>query len=151
REALVLLENRDVGGKPLLPLSPGLGRIALVGPNADDHIAQLGDWSFGSGQAELTTAGHPRHLVKTVRDGLNDRAARSGVEVTYARGCLVGDADEREIPEAVAVGSSADVIVAVVGDNLDEAGEEKDRSELELSGAQLPLLRALKATGKPLI
>lgn len=151
RESLVLLENRDVAGQPLLPLRPQVKRIALVGPNADDHIAQLGDWSFGSGQAELTTAGHPRHLVKTVRDGLNDRAAQARIEVTYARGCLVGEADEREIPEAVAVASSADVVVAVVGDNLDEAGEEKDRSELELSGAQLPLLRALKATGKPLV
>lgn len=151
RESLVLLENREVSGNPLLPLASTVKRIALVGPNADDHIAQLGDWSFGSGQAELTTAGHPRHLVKTVRDGLNDRAARSGVDVLYARGCLVGNADRSEIPEAVAIASTADVVVVVVGDNLDEAGEEKDRSDLELSGAQLPLLSAIKATGKPLV
>jgi beta-glucosidase len=151
RESLVLLENRDVAGCPLLPLAPTVRRIALIGPNADDHIAQLGDWSFGSGQAELTTAGHPRHLVKTVRDGLNDRAAQSGVDVMYARGCLVGNSDQSEIPEAVSVAEAADVAIVVVGDNLDEAGEEKDRSDLELSGAQLPLLAAIKATGKPLI
>ena len=151
RESLVLLENRRVGGRPLLPLGPEVRRIALVGPNADDHIAQLGDWSFGSGQAELTTEGHPRHLVKTVRDGLEERAADAGVVVTYTRGCRVGNPDESEIPDAVAAASAADVVVAVVGDNLDEAGEEKDRSDLELSGAQLALLRSLAATGKPLI
>jgi beta-glucosidase len=69
----------------------------------------------------------------------------------YARGCLVGNQDQSEIPEAVSVAKAADVAIVVVGDNLDEAGEEKDRSDLELSGAQLPLLAAIKATGKPLI
>ncbi len=151
RESLVLLRNADVAGSPLLPLSHQVRRIALVGPNADDHIAQLGDWSFGSGQAVLTTAGHPRHLVVTVRDGLVTRCASAGVDVVYAKGCSVGDPNEDDIPLAVAAAKQSDVAVVVVGDNLDETGEEKDRSDLNLSGAQLPLLRAIKATGVPLV
>lgn len=152
RESLVLLENRQVGGRAVLPLDPStVRRVAVIGPNADDHIAQLGDWSFGSGQAELTTAGHPRRLVTTVLDGMTARAASSSVDIVYARGCRVGNPDESEIERAVDVALASDVVVVVVGDNLDEAGEEKDRSDLELSGAQLPLLRALKATGKPLV
>lgn len=151
RESLVLLENRHVNGTPVLPFGPSVKRIALIGPNADDHIAQLGDWSFGSGQAEFTTSGHPRHLVTTVRDGLLARAQTSQVEVSYARGCNVGDPSEQDIPEAVELAQRSDVAIVVVGDNLDEAGEEKDRSDLELSGAQLPLLKAIKATGVPLV
>lgn len=152
REALVLLENGSKEGQPLLPLSPQPGRTLLVvGPNADDHIAQLGDWSFGSGQAELSTAGHPRALVTTVLNGLRARAAQASERVLYTRGCQTRDPDESGIAEAVKLATQSELIVAVVGDSLPEAGEEGDRSELDLSGAQLPLLRALKATGKPLV
>lgn len=152
REALVLLKNRSPEGHALLPLAPQPGRTLLVvGPNADDHIAQLGDWSFGSGQAELSTAGHPRALVTTVLDGLRARAPQAGEHVVYTRGCQTRDHDESGIGEAVDLAKRSELIVAVVGDSLAEAGEEGDRSELDLSGAQLPLLKALKATGKPLV
>ena len=46
RQSLVLLQNDG-----LLPLDPGKARaIAVVGPNADDDLQQLGDWSLGSPQ-----------------------------------------------------------------------------------------------------
>lgn len=151
RESLVLLKNANATGQPVLPLGRDVRRIALLGPNADDHVAQLGDWSFGSGQAELATAGHPRNLVVTVRDGLTARALRDGVEVEFAPGCRVGDPDASLVAQAAAIAAVSDVAVVVVGDNLDETGEEKDRMDLDLSGAQLPLLKAIKATGKPLV
>ena len=150
RQSLVLLKNEAVGDAPLLPLSTSkLSRIAVLGPNADDHIAQLGDWSFGSGQAELSTEGHPRNLVTTVLDGLRSRA--TGAVIDYARGCHVMDPNESQIGEAVELARKADIAIVVVGDVLEEVGEECDRSELELSGGQLPLLRAVKATGTPLV
>jgi beta-glucosidase len=152
REALVLLKNAVVDNHPLLPLTAREGRsILVVGPNADDHIAQLGDWSFGSGQAELSTAGHPRHLVTTVLEGVRARAARAGEHVVYTQGCKTRDPDSSGIAEAVRLATQCDLIIAVVGDSLPEAGEEGDRSDLDLSGAQLPLLAALKNTGKPLV
>jgi beta-glucosidase len=148
---LVLLKNETPTQGQVLPLGTTVRRIALLGPNADDHIAQLGDWSFGSGQAELTTAGHPRDRVVTLRDALVERAKTSQLELEFVVGCAIRDSDESGIPEAVAAATRSDVAIVVVGDNLDEAGEEKDRSELELSGAQLPLLKAVKATGVPLV
>jgi beta-glucosidase len=49
RESIVLLKNDGA----LLPLDRNrLKRIAVIGPNADDPFAQLGDWTLGTGQAE---------------------------------------------------------------------------------------------------
>jgi beta-glucosidase len=87
--------------------------------------------------------------VTTVLDGLRARAVSDCI--VYTEGCKARDADESGIGEAVQLAARCDVVIAVVGDTLAEAGEEGDRSELDLSCAQLPLLKALKASGKPLI
>jgi beta-glucosidase len=149
-ESIVLLKNDPVGEAPALPLV-GKPKIAVLGPNADDTLAQLGDWSFGSGQAGLQTDGHPRHTVRTVLDGIRDRAQAAGASVTYCRGASVLSDDTQEIAEAVELARAADVAIVVVGDQLDQIGEECDRSDLRLTGGQMPLLRAINATGTPLV
>ncbi|HTN92363.1 MAG TPA: glycoside hydrolase family 3 N-terminal domain-containing protein, partial [Sorangium sp.] len=74
RASLVLLKNDG-----LLPLADGasaagpapLRRIAVIGPNADDPIAQLGDWSLGSGQMSGGNGPqHPRSSIVTIVDGI---------------------------------------------------------------------------------
>jgi beta-glucosidase len=134
-----------------LPFRRGLKKIALLGPNADDTLAQLGDWSFGSGQAGLKTGGHPRELVTTVLDGLRSRAERDAITVEYARGCDVLDRDVQQVAAAAELTAKADVAVVVVGDHLELIGEQCDRSDLDLTGGQQALLEAVKATGTPLI
>ena len=151
RESLVLLKNAERGGTPVLPLGAGVRKLAVVGPNADDTLAQLGDWSFGSGQAGLETEGHPRELVCTVLDGVRARAAQAGVSVTYERGGDVLDPDPRGIPAAARLAAEADVVIAVVGDHLELTGEQHDRSDLDLTGAQQALLEAVRATATPLV
>ncbi len=150
-ESLVLLKNGEVGKAPLLPLASSVRRIAVLGPNADDARAQLGDWSFGSGQAGLETDSHPRHLVTTVRDGLVARGQQAGVVVEYERGCDVLDPDPGAIPAAARLAAEADVAIVVVGDHLDLTGEECDRSDLDLTGGQQALLEAVAATGTPMV
>ena len=75
RESLVLLRNGSWQGSPLLPLDRSRPRVvAVVGPNADDPLAQLGDWSLGSGQmVGPSGAKHPRETIVTVLDGLSKR------------------------------------------------------------------------------
>ena len=154
RESATLLKNNGV-----LPLKEGT-RIALVGPNADNMYNQLGDY---------TAPQDPAHII-TMREGLEEAGAR----VTYVKGCAVRDTRTSQIGEAVRAARQADVVVAVVGGSsardfrtryIDtgaavvdensvsdmEAGEGFDRSTLDLLGLQLPLLEALKATGKPLV
>jgi len=152
-ESIVLLKNEKPEGasKRILPLSSNIRHLALLGPNADDILAQLGDWSFGSGQAGLNTAGHPRHLVSTVRDGVREKARTRAIGVDYARGCEVMSDDLSQVAQAAELAAAADVAVVVVGDVLDQTGETKDRYELDLTGGQMPLLRAVKKTGTPLV
>jgi beta-glucosidase len=151
-ESIVLLENRVLqSGQPTLPIPRSVKRIAVLGPNADDPLAQLGDWSFGSGQAGLKTGSHPRHTVSTVLDGIRERGQRAGVQVEYCRGAQVLDPDPSEIATAAELARNADLAVVVVGDHLELIGEECDRSNLDLTGGQSALLEAVKATGTTLV
>ena len=154
REGIVLLENDGI-----LPLRKGT-RIALIGPNADAQYNQLGDY----------TAPQAEDHVVTMLDGLLSK----GADVRYVKGCAVRDTKDHSIAQAVIATLLSDVAVVVVGgssardfktkyidtgaavvdeDSVSdmEAGEGFDRASLELLGLQDELLKALKATGKPLV
>ncbi len=165
RRSLVLLRNDGV-----LPLAQG--RIAVVGPLADDPQTQLGDWAGSSGQADWLPDGQPRDMITTVLDGLRELSSQ---EVTYARGADIltlepdpeGDTfpdgqprppvvqpcepDAALIAEAVAAAEAADYVVAVVGDRIELVGEGRSTATLDLLGGQIALLDALAETGKPMI
>jgi beta-glucosidase len=153
--SFVLLKNDG----PVLPLKKA-GVIALVGPLADDQADLLGPWH---------AAGDARTVV-SVAAGLS-QAVGSGVTVLRAPGAnLVDDPALRklltafgsEIPmdpqspqemvaEAVAVAARADVVVAVLGESAGMSGEAASRSDIGLPDGQEQLLRALVATGKPVV
>ncbi len=146
RQSLVLLQNDG-----LLPLDPAkVKSIAVVGPNADDDLQQLGDWSLGSSQHHPGAGKQPRQKTTTVLDGIR-ALAPAGCSVRYAPGCSIVDDDLSGIPAAVAAAQAADVVVAVVGDHLNFIGETKSTATLELLGGQIALLDALAETGKPMI
>lgn len=146
RQSLILLQNDG-----LLPLDKAqVKSVAVIGPNADDDLQQLGDWSLGSIQHPPSAGKHPREKTTTILDGI--RALASGdVEVGYAQGCSILDDDLSGIDEAVALAQASDVIVAVVGDHLAFVGETLSTATLELQGGQIALLDALEKTGKPMI
>lgn len=146
RQSLVLLQNNG-----LLPLdAKQLKSIAVIGPNADDDLQQLGDWSLGSPQHPPEAGKHPREKTTTVLDGLRALAPHE-VEVRYEHGCSIVDDDQSGIPAAVAAALKADVVVAVIGDHLNFIGETQSTATLELQGGQIALLEALEKTGKPMI
>jgi beta-glucosidase len=133
RESLVLLRNEPVTGRDLLPLDPATPRkIAVVGRNADDPIAQLGDWSLGSGQRTTGSSGsnHPRSSIITIRDGVRE-ALPAGW--SFAE------------PE------DADVILLALGDTIDYIGETKSTATLELQDGQIELAERIMSLGKPTI
>ena len=86
RESIVLLKNAN----NLLPLDrKSIKRIAVIGPNADDPLAQLGDWTLGTGQA----VGHkqmPRDLTITVLDGIRAIAGKDTEVLRIERGDKAG-------------------------------------------------------------
>lgn len=174
REAVALLKNDGS-----LPFNvAGAKRIAVVGPLADDAQTQLGDWAGSSGQINWMPDGHPREMITTVLDGFK-QLAPEGCEVVYSRGANIVDLvpdpegefypdgqprpkigvsakiDRALLDEAVENARKSDLIVAVVGDVIQDIGEGCSTATLELLGGQNTLIDALsnvaRETGKPFV
>ncbi|MBN1220354.1 MAG: glycoside hydrolase family 3 C-terminal domain-containing protein [Anaerolineae bacterium] len=150
-QSLVLLENKN----NLLPLDVSkLKRIAVIGPNADDRVAQLGDWSFlGAMEAVMNgkLVGEDYHAdTVTVLQGIKARVGQN-CQIDYLQGCDVIDPAVENIAAAVELARQADVAIMVVGDTLSQNGEVRDRANLDLSGAQQQLMEAVHATGTPMV
>lgn len=150
RESIVLLKNED----QTLPLSlDKVKTIAVCGPNADEE-------SYA-----LTHYGPLAVDVTTVLEGIKNKVAGKA-EVLYTKGCELVDAnwpdselidfpltekEQADINQAVENARRADVCVVVLGGGQRTCGENKSRSSLELPGRQLDLLKAVQATGKPVV
>ncbi len=154
-ESMVLMKNE--GG--LLPLKRGT-KIALVGPLANNNVNMAGTWSVAAEHAK----GIP------VLQGMQT-VGGANTSITYAKGSnLAYDAkfeenatmfgktlnrDNRDpkviLDEALAIAANADVIVAAVGESAEMSGEASSRSTIDIPDAQKDLLKALKATGKPVV
>lgn len=140
----VLLKNDH----QLLPLKKTIKTIAVIGPNAD--IAQIGDYSAKPENGQLVT----------VLQGIKSHVS-TGTKVLYAHGCDVLSADTSGFAEAKQMAAQADAVVLVVGDqsvreNIHDAskpttGENVDGATLEIPGVQLRLIKAIQATGKPVV
>jgi beta-xylosidase len=156
-ESVILVKN-DAGdpGRGALPLAAN-ARVAVVGPLADEPLAFFGCYSMPRHLGHVSrldgSAGGAGVEVATVLDALRGE----GVTVTgHARGCDVRTLDESGFAEAVSRTRSADVIVAVVGDEAGlwghgTSGEGCDVSELTLPGVQERLLHVLADTGIPVV
>lgn len=144
-ESIILTENKN----NILPLDTDKYRkIAVVGPNG--HYALMGDYAWTTSEGEEGV-----DLYEGLTAALGDKAT-----VTYTEGCDWWSQDDSRIPEAVKAVEDADVAVVAVGTrstflgrggNKNTAGEAYDLSSLELPGRQLDLIKAVKATGKPMI
>lgn len=140
RRSDVLLENDG----DAIPLS-GIRRLAVVGALADDATAHLGP-----------TPGHARAAdVKTLRRAIEERAAKSGVETDWIAACPQSCADagpgDARIASAAQWAAKADAIVVVVGEHEKEIGEATTRADLRLAAGQTALVKALVATGRPVV
>lgn len=147
-ESIVLLKNEN----NILPISNKYKKIAVVGPNAtNDNYAHS---HYG-----------PLHSksVNVLQGIINQIGAEN---VIYAKGCDIIDkkwpeseifpeapnAEEQAvIDDAVKVSNTTDLTIVVLGGNTATAGENKSRTDLDLPGHQLDLLKAIAKTGKPYI
>ena len=150
-ETFVLLKNDGV-----LPLKKQ-GTIALIGPLADTRNNLPGAWSTGDDPSKYFT----------VKECMQ-RYLGAAANVVYAQGCNIyadsvrqhavefgrpiqrGD-DKALINEAMEAAGKADVIVACLGEMAEMTGESSTRTDLNLPDVQMQLLKALVATGKPVV
>ncbi len=154
-QSFVLLKNNN----QLLPLSAGK-KIALVGPLANAKENMTGTWSVGADNAQSVS------LLK----GLTDAIGSNG-KLVYAKGANLEDDEEMQkrqtmfgkdiardgrtaeqmIQEAISISADADVIVAALGEGAESSGESASKSDIDIPYAQKRLLKALLATGKPVV
>lgn len=131
-ESAILLQNNN----DVLPLKSAK-RILVTGPMADAPYDQLGTWAFDGEEAYTVTP-----LT----------ALRKDYEVVYEPALAYSrDASTAGIPAAVAAARSVDAVVAFVGEEAILSGEAHSLSQINLQGAQSELIKALKATGKPVV
>mgnify|MGYP003492859641 FL=1 len=158
RRSMILLKNRG----ETLPLKK-TAKIALVGPLAKAPIDMMGSWA---------AAGRPAQSV-TLFDGMT-HALGAQSTLIYARGAnitsdkkvldylnflnfdapeVVDDPRSAQvlIDEAVKAAKDADVVVAAVGESRGMSHESSSRTDLNIPVNQRELIKALKATGKPLV
>lgn len=163
QDCQVLLKNDG----NLLPLTKNK-RIALIGPMADRAADMVGSWSGYSKTRKPVS----------LKQGLEEAVAGQGGTVTYAEGSWLlsdettektvagramglargGDASKVHarseadlLAEALRVARSSDVIVAALGENANMNGEGTSRANPIIPEPQEALLKALVATGKPVV
>jgi beta-glucosidase len=153
----VLLRNQG----SLLPLkADAIRSVALIGPLADDQPDMLGSWAFQEDMKETVT----------ILAGLK---AKLGSKVTFAEGVQMPgrkfpspfdaifashhepawstDQAAQEMKKAVDRATASDVAIVVLGEEQDMSGESASRESLSLPGKQEELLKAIVATGKPVV
>jgi beta-glucosidase len=149
RESLVLLKNEN----GTLPLSKQIKSILVTGPLSED--TSFAENRYGPHKPEtisITTA--LKNLLGT------------SIEVKQTKGCDFVQAnwpateifpdplsaeEQAGIQRAVEMAGSVDAVVVCVGENDKMVGEGFSRSSLDLPSPQIDLVKALKATGKPVV
>jgi len=134
--SMVLLKNE----RETLPLSKDVKSIALIGPLADSQADMIGSWSGDGNAADAVT------LLAGIKAKVSPQT-----KINYARGCEVRGDSTEGIEEAVRAARKSDVAIVAVGESADMSGEASSRSSLDLPGRQLDLVKAVQATGKPVV
>jgi len=162
-KSMVLLNNNG-----LLPLTPEIKCLAVIGPNADSTRSLLGDYSFtataellsfdappGSAFAGLSheKVQDPGVAMPTVLDGIR-QAAPAVTTVQYVKGCELNSSDESGFAAAVQAARESDAVILVLGNISGLApecttGEFRDTTDLRLPGMQEKLAMKVLETGKP--
>jgi beta-glucosidase len=135
QESISLLKNEN----SLLPLGAGVHSIAVIGPLAQSTY--LGGYANKEGKGIA------------IVDGLKQRAGNS-LDIKYEKGYSsdTSAATQTELlQKAINTVNNADVAIVVLGEDIKEVGEGKDRSNLDLNQQQTRLVEAVYKTGKPTV
>jgi beta-glucosidase len=139
-KSIVLLKNE----KNILPLSKDTKTIAFIGPLVKEHKQNMGFWAV-----ELPELDYDKQVVSQW-EGVQNKVS-SSTKLLYAKGCEIEGDNKDGFAEAIAVANQADVVILSIGERADMSGEAKSRSNIHLPGVQEELVKAIQATGKPVV
>ncbi|WP_184543741.1 glycoside hydrolase family 3 N-terminal domain-containing protein [Mucilaginibacter sp. FT3.2] len=135
QEGISLLKNDN----SLLPLGPGVHSVAVVGSLAASTY--LGGYANKEGKGVA------------IIDALKQRASNS-LDIKYEAGYSADTStvsQSENLQKAINTVNNADVAIVVLGEDINEVGEGKDRASLDLNQQQTRLIEAVYKTGKPTV
>jgi beta-glucosidase len=133
-ESCVLLKNDGA-----LPLAPGIGSLAVIGPLADAPADQLGCWAGDGIPGDTVTP------LRALREALKGRCdVRHAPGVEHCR----SDSDAG-FAEARRLAADCDAVVMFLGEDALLTGEAHSRAFLNLPGVQEELARSIADLGRP--
>jgi beta-glucosidase len=136
--SIVLLKNEG----DILPLPKKGKKIAFIGPLVKEVKQNLGFWS-------IEMPDDSSYIVSQWQGMLNKLGTAN--PPLYAKGCEIDGDSRAGFEEALRVAKQADYVVMSVGERRDMSGEAKSRSSIRLPGIQEELIKAIVATGKPVV
>lgn len=136
KKSVVLLKNTGV-----LPLAKKPMKIFVTGPLADDKNNLIGAWS---------ASGEGRHCV-SLYEGLRQHPASGNYTFEHVKGCEIEGTDRSQFNIVLEKARASDIIIVAIGEHKDLSGEAASKTMIRIPGVQEDLLKALKATGKPII
>lgn len=140
RKSIVLLKNQN----QLLPLSKDTKTIALIGPMVKSVKDNHGFWSVTLPDVDYSK------LIVSQWDGVKNKVGPN-TKLLYAKGADIEGSSKDGFADAIDVAKLADVVILSVGERWDMSGEAKSRSNIHLPGVQEDLIKAIQATGKPVV
>jgi beta-glucosidase len=155
RKSIVLLKNES----QLLPLAKS-GNVAVIGPLADNRRDMIGSWS----------AAGDWHKAASLLNGIKDKISHAA-NIIYSKGANITDdkellqklnsnggnittdplSPEELVKNAVEIANKSDIVIMALGESQGMTGEAASRSEIGIPENQKTLLKAIKATGKPVV
>lgn len=139
-KSIVLLKNE----KSILPLTKETKTIAFIGPLVKEHKQNMGFWAV-----EFPDLDYDKEVVSQW-EGLQNKVGNN-TKLLYAKGCEINGDNKDGFAEAVTVASQADIVILSIGESWNQSGEAKSRSNIHLPGVQEELVKAIQATGKPVV
>ncbi|MGZ9735248.1 glycoside hydrolase family 3 N-terminal domain-containing protein [Flavobacterium sp. GNP002] len=139
-KSIVLLKN----DRNILPLSKDTKTIAFIGPLVKEHKQNMGFWAV-----ELPGLDYDKQVVSQW-EGVQNKVGNK-TKLLYAKGCEIEGDNKDGFAEAIAVANQADVVILSIGERWDMSGEAKSKSNIHLPGVQEELVKAIQATGKPVV
>lgn len=157
RECQVLLKMMG-----FYPLRQDIKKIAVIGPNANNIMNMLGDY----------TSFQKEQDVITLYQGIQELAGRD-IQVEYALGCHIRDCSNEYLEEAIELAQKSDVVILAIGGssarnfkmefesngavktsydkNEMNCGENVDMASLELEGLQVELVKRIKQVNDQIV
>tara|TARA_Y100000766_G_scaffold78213_1_gene66442 strand:- start:5014 stop:7278 length:2265 start_codon:yes stop_codon:yes gene_type:complete len=139
KKSIVLLKNNN----QLLPLEKEGEKIAIIGPLANDKNSPLGNWRS---QAVYNSASSVVEGMKKYKG--NRTVFEKGVDLYYGKTNFhnrvkINYDDKSDFGKAKFAAATSDIVVMVLGEEGNQSGEGRSRTNIGLPGLQLELLKEI--------